>query len=202
MALQAADQSYVAEVQQGRASAGQAIGATAKTAAQLLVQYMAHCTGVLSNRSATSQPQPQPQSQPQPQQAGYSRAGAGRGRGRGQSLPPTRSAISAAPATATRPVESAPMATRNVTINRGSGGLGIILQTTHSGDPIVESAQGAAAQAGVVAGCQILTCCGVSMRGQGEGAVVAVIKRQAAGSPIQMTLQAPMHNWPASIRRK
>jgi C-terminal processing protease CtpA/Prc len=93
-------------------------------------------------------------------------------------------------------------ATYRVQIHRTQAGLGIILQTTHDGDPIVEVAQGAAAQAGVVAGSVVLSCCGKTVQGHGEGAVVAVIKGLPPQAPVELVLQRPALNWNTTIRRR
>ena len=86
-------------------------------------------------------------------------------------------------------------------INRAPGqGLGIILKTTRDGNAICEAASGAAAHAGVVAGCVVLAVAGVPVEGRGEGAVVAEIKGLPAGSPVDLVLRAPAQNWQATLR--
>ena len=99
------------------------------------------------------QPQPQPQLQPQQQQPQQQQRQMGGG------------------------------GLRTVQIQRSSNGLGIILQTTNQGHPLVEKVQGAAAQAGVQAGSVIVACCGVQVQGRGDRAVVEVIKGLPATAP-------------------
>ena len=90
---------------------------------------------------------------------------------------------------------------RPVRINRQPGaGLGIILKTTRDGNAICEVAQGAAAAAGVVAGCVIVAVAGVPVEGRGEGAVVSVIKGLAPNSPVDMVLRPPQPNWQSTLR--
>ena len=74
-------------------------------------------------------------------------------------------------------------------IQRTPAGLGIILKTTQTGNPVVETAQGAAAQAGVLPGAVILACCGVAVAGRGERAVVDVIKGLPPGAPVELVLE-------------
>ena len=93
-------------------------------------------------------------------------------------------------------------ATSRVQIHRTQAGLGIILRTTRDGDPIVEVAQGAAEQAGVVAGSVVLSCCGRTVQGHGEGAVVAIIKSLPPQAPVELVLQRPVPNWHSTIRRQ
>jgi hypothetical protein len=90
---------------------------------------------------------------------------------------------------------------RPVRINRQPGaGLGIILKTTRDGNAICEVAQGAAAAAGIVAGCVIEAVAGVPVAGRGEAAVVAVIKGLPPGSPVDMVLKPPQPNWQSTLR--
>lgn len=90
---------------------------------------------------------------------------------------------------------------RAVRINRQPGaGLGIILKTTRDGNAICEVAQGAAAAAGIVAGCVILAVAGVPVEGRGEGAVVSVIKGLPANTPVDMVLRPPQPNWQSTLR--
>ena len=104
----------------------------------------------------------------------------------------------AAPAS---PAQGQAGAGRAVRINRQPGaGLGIILKTTRDGNAICEVAQGAAAAAGVVAGCIILAVAGVPVEGRGEGAVVSVIKGLPANTPVDMVLRPPQPNWQSTLR--
>jgi phosphoribosylcarboxyaminoimidazole (NCAIR) mutase len=74
------------------------------------------------------------------------------------------------------------------------------LKTTRDGNAICEVAQGAAAAAGVVAGCVIVAVAGVPVEGRGEGAVVSVIKGLAPNSPVDMVLRPPQPNWQSTLR--
>jgi hypothetical protein len=98
------------------------------------------------------------------------------------------------------PAQAGP-AGRSVRINRQPGaGLGIILKTTRDGNAICEVAQGAAAAAGIVAGCVVVAVAGVPVEGRGEGAVVSVIKGLAPNSPVDMVLRPPQQNWQSTLR--
>ena len=78
--------------------------------------------------------------------------------------------------------------------------MGIILKKTRDGHPIVEVAQGAAASAGVVAGCQVVAVAGVPVAGKGEAAVVAVIKGLPPTAPVELVLRPPKPNWQSTLR--
>eukprot|EP01052_Picozoa_sp_SAG31_P054225 SAG31_NODE_14315_length_814_cov_1.356643_1_plen_124_part_00 len=70
---------------------------------------------------------------------------------------------------------SVPRPTKVFRVNRPPGAsLGIVIQTSTSGDACVQSAQGPAAQAGIRPGLIIVAVNGVSVAGRGEAAVVEV----------------------------
>lgn len=93
--------------------------------------------------------------------------------------------------------------TYHVHLARTPQGLGMIVNSTTANNPIVErlTPGGVAAEAKVLCGSLIVTCCGHSVSGSGQQGLIALIKSLPPTSQIHLTLTRPTPNWQATVRR-
>ena len=205
--LAQAENGYVAGVEQRKVGAAAALDAATCTCAQMVVQYMSHVAGALlkgggsggASAAAANILAPPQAPAPAPQLPGGS-AGRGRGMGRGRGGGTSQQSGS----TFGQPQQQSSSRTYMVSLGRGPQGLGMIINSSFSGDPVVEAVQpnGVAATAGVQAGSVIVACCGQPVSGQGQQGLIGLIKRLAPTAPVQLTLAMPLPNWQQSIARR